>query len=127
MRFFGLFFRYFLLLLLCGLTVSFVLSNDKVVALQLFPLPYEVLLPLYGLALLTIVLGMICGLSIGGLYNTAKLLRLRRELRDKTQRVQAMHEQITALELERTARSCYSSDPLPQPPAFLPADAVTLR
>jgi uncharacterized integral membrane protein len=127
MRFLGLVFRYVVLLLLCAVTVSFVLSNDQAIALQLFPLPYEMTLPLYALAAFTLLLGLLLGLAIGGLHSTGKLLRLRRDLREKTQHVNAMQQQITALELERTARAYYPAERTTPPSAFLPAEAVTPR
>lgn len=121
----GLCLRYVILLLLCGVTVSFVLSNDKPVLLQLFPLPFEVTIPVYALTAILLVSGLFIGLSFGSLYSTGKILRLRKELREKAHRLHAMHQELTALELEREGRLHYSQPrPAQDTVAFLPAEAV---
>jgi uncharacterized integral membrane protein len=121
----GLCVRYLILLLLCGVTVSFVLSNDQPVVLQLFPLPFEVTIPVYALTAILLVGGLCVGLSFGSLYSTGKILRLRKELREKTHRLHAMHQEMTALELEREGRLNFSAPRAAHENiAFLPAEAV---
>lgn len=125
MRFLGLCLRYVFLLILCAMTVSFVLSNDAQVSLSVFPLPYEVTLPLFALAVICLLLGLAFGLTLGSLHGMGKIRRLHRESRDSHEKLRAMQQEVTALRLEREARTQYPHVREVQPSGFLPLDAVS--
>lgn len=125
MRFLGLCLRYVFLLLLCALTVSFVLSNDAQVTLSLFPLPYEMALPAFALAVISLILGLAIGLTLASLHGMGKMRRLHRESRDHHEKLRAFQQEVTALRLEREARAHYPHAREVQTSGFLPVDAVT--
>ncbi len=125
MHYLGLCVRVFVLLALAAFTASFVLSNDQMVVLRLFPLPFEVDAPVYALTAILLIAGLAVGMGMGSLYSTGKILRLRRDLRLQSERVQAMQQEITALELERETHLHYPSARTPAPlNGFLPTEVV---
>lgn len=118
----GLLLRYVLLLLLCAFAASFVLSNDQVVTVGMFPLPYEISAPLYALMALLLIGGLVSGLIIASLYHSAKLIRLRRDVRSKSEQLNALQQEAQAKDLERRARETFHSEGgllhLPGDPAY---------
>ncbi|MBY0354526.1 MAG: hypothetical protein K2Q12_02205 [Rickettsiales bacterium] len=110
----GLCVRYVFLLLLCLITVSFVLSNDQTVHLSLFPLPYEVSLQLFALSGLVLLLGLVSGMLAAHIHTARKIMHLRRELRDKSKRLQALYHEASALQMERQAQQNYAFSDTPK-------------
>lgn len=108
-RYLGLCLRYVLLLSLCGLTASFVLSNDQALALRLFPLPYEIIVPVYALSAGALFGGFLIGAIVGGIGQTGKLLRLRQEMRKISQQLHALQQEKMAMEMERLAKAHYAN------------------
>jgi len=78
----------------------FCAENNYFIAVSFFPSPYIVELPLFVFALICIAIGVIFGgFSAGG-----KLRKLKREIRKKTQREQALENEIKSLRMERETK-----------------------
>ena len=77
--------------------VVFCAENNSFVAVSFFPSPYIVELPLFVFALVCIAIGVV----FGGFSAGRKLRKLKRELRKKTQREQALENEIKSLRMER--------------------------
>jgi len=70
------------------LVILFAVSNREVVAVELWPLPYQLTLALYAVILLTVLVGFVAGavaLWLVGGERRREMRRLRRQVRDLEQ------------------------------------------
>jgi uncharacterized integral membrane protein len=74
------------------LLIPFALSNREPVSLGFWPLPFLVDLPLYFLVLLMLLAGFV----IGAVANWISGRRIRRELRRRRRRVEALKRELVA-------------------------------
>jgi putative membrane protein len=82
------------------LVILFAVSNRQVVAVELWPFPYQLTMALYAVILLAVLAGFIAGVIALWLVNGAKrreLRRLRRHTRDLEQSL-ARHQMTTGNE-----------------------------
>lgn len=80
--------------------VVFCTGNNYFVAVSFFPSPYIVELPLFVFALICVSVGVV----FGGFSAGRKLRKLKREIRKKTQREQALENEIKSLRMERETK-----------------------
>ena len=74
------------------LLIPFALSNRKPVSLGFWPLPFSIDLPLYFLVLLMLLAGFV----IGAVATWIGLRRIRRELRRRRRRAEALERELVA-------------------------------
>jgi len=72
------------------LVVLFAVSNRMTVAVEIWPFPYQLALPLYALILLAVLVGFIAGAIGAWMMGSAK----RRELRRLRKQVRAMEQSL---------------------------------
>ncbi len=72
------------------LVVLFAFSNRMTVAVEIWPFPYQLALPLYALILLAVLVGFIAGAIGAWMMGSAK----RRELRRLRKQVRAMEQSL---------------------------------
>jgi lipopolysaccharide assembly protein A len=97
--------------LVCALfLIVFAVSNRETVSLALWPLPFLVDVPLYLLFFVSLLVGALIGASAAWLAGR----RVRRELRRR-------HGRIQALERELSATQSQLADHPETPPTALPA------
>lgn len=100
-----------IIFVLLGLLVAaFISSNTDTTNLSLFPLPYEITLPLFVVALSMLFLGLLLGGFIVYLGQLKKTFLLKRDIRKSKKNMQAMENEIRALRLEHA------------PPVVIPQD-----
>jgi lipopolysaccharide assembly protein A len=93
-------------LLVAVVAIPFAVSNRQLVSLGLWPLPFLVDLPLYLLVLLMLLAGFVVGVSAAWIAGR----RLRRELRRRRRRVQALERELAATQ-SRLEDQAIGSDP----------------
>ena len=76
--------------------VLFALSNRETVSLTLWPLPFLVDLPLYLVFFLSLLLGFLIGASTAWIAGS----RVRRELRRRRRRIEALERELAATQAE---------------------------
>lgn len=84
------FLRFFFFLLIAVLFAGFAIANRDVISLNLFPLPYELRLPQFLLALLCFALGAV----IGRLAMGFAPMRMKRLIRLERQRIEALEHEL---------------------------------
>lgn len=102
-------FKTLVFLLIAFAFVVFAVSNHDPVVLKLFPLPFEIDLPLYLLVLACIFVGMVIG---GSAAWTASASR-RQALRHARRHERELEEALAAARAPAPARPTLSSAPLP--------------
>ena len=95
------FFRFFFALLIAILFIGFAIANRGAVSLNLFPLPYDVRLPQFLLALICFAFGALVGRLLLGLSP----LRVQRLLKLERQRVEALEHELALLRTRQTTSS----------------------
>lgn len=76
---------------------AFAVTNRQDIAVNLFPLPYSLDMPLFLLALLCMALGA----AAGGLAMLYSALHHKRQLKDARQRIMALENEIGGMKAER--------------------------
>ena len=89
----------YLLLIIAGVTLCVV--NRTVVDLTLFPLPYAVSLPLFLLAIIFLVFGIVSGWLIARF----KMTQVTRKHKDTQKRLVALENELTAIRTEKLIRN----------------------
>jgi uncharacterized integral membrane protein len=107
MAYAGLVFRILIFAIISILLVSFVLSNNQQVALRLYPLATEVVMPLFALAGLVFVFGLLFGMTLMSLRYVPSLHKTKRDINAKKKEISALKQEITALEIEQNASQQY--------------------
>ena len=79
-----------------SLLIPFAVSNRAPVSLGLWPLPFLVYLPLYLLALLLLLAGFVAGAAAAWITGR----RVRRELRHRRRRAEALESELKAARSE---------------------------
>lgn len=82
----------FLLLILLGVIV-FTVSNRGDITLSLYPLPFEVALPVYLFFLLTLAIGYVWGMFSSGLST----LRHKRTAKKQQAKAEALSQEVSSL------------------------------
>jgi uncharacterized integral membrane protein len=106
--------------------ISFALSNRQEVTLGLWPLPFELTVPLYIVCLLGLVLGFVAG----GLIAWASQGRNRSRSRRETRRAERLEQELSA---ERAARAeadrrmVEAARRVSDSASLIPADAANRR
>lgn len=90
MNFIGSIFRFFILPLLVLWLIAFTIYNPALVAINLWPLPYEIAAPQSVLVILLLAVGFIAGC----LRNYAKLLNLRAENASQKRQLDKLEKEI---------------------------------
>jgi len=85
--------RWLLLLAFTVLLVSLAVVNRHLVVLSLYPIPYEIELPLYLFSVIFFMLGLFAAGSSGLLRRLAK----RRELRRNKKQIHALESELASL------------------------------
>ena len=75
----------------------FCTENRSFVVVSFFPSPYVIELPLFVFALICVTVGVV----FGGFSACCKMQKIKRELRKKNQREQALENEIKSLRMER--------------------------
>src|SRR5438445_10037760 len=88
--------RVAMMLLAALLLFPFAVSNRAIVSLELWPLPFLVDLPLYLLVLLLLLAGFLTGAATAWITGR----RVRRELRRRRRRVEALEGELKAARSE---------------------------
>jgi uncharacterized integral membrane protein len=79
-----------------SLLIAFAVSNRATVSLELWPLPFLIDLPLYLLVLLLLLAGFVTGAATAWITGR----RVRRELRRRRRRVEALEGELKAARSE---------------------------
>lgn len=105
--------RLVLFSLLLGILACFITSNPQLVAVSLFPLPFEVMLPVYALGLFTLALGLLFG--AGAVYVGSAIANWRhvRKEAHTRKKISLMEQEIQSLRMEKQMREHYAAE---QPP-----------
>lgn len=109
-------FRLSLFLILAATVVSFISSNTSYITIGLFPLPFEVELPIYALGLLMLFGGLIAGGLLVSANHIGNHLRLKHERQKLLKKIAAMENEMASLRLERTLHSPTSTTQMVLPP-----------
>lgn len=104
--------RTLLFLALAAFVVSFITTNTTAVSIGLFPLPFEVELPVYALGLGMLFIGLITGGLMTSVSSCASSLRQRHSRRQTRQKMMAMEHELESLRVEKNASTRHST-PLP--------------
>ena len=83
-----------------SLLIAFAVSNRATVSLELWPLPFLIDLPLYLLVLLLLLAGFVTGAATA--WTAGR--RVRRELRRRRRRVEALEGELNAARSELDSR-----------------------
>lgn len=103
-------FRLFLFSLLLGILACFITSNPQLVAVSLFPLPFDIMLPVYALGLFTLALGLFLG--AGAVYIGSAIAgwrHARKEAHTK-KKMSLMEQEIQSLRMEKQMREHYAAE-----------------
>jgi lipopolysaccharide assembly protein A len=82
------------------LLILFAISNRETVSLALWPLPFLVGVPLYLLFFLTLLIGILIGVSMAWIAGR----RARRELRRRRRRIEALERELAATQWQLVER-----------------------
>ena len=82
--------------LISACILTFAANNVEAVTLSLFPLPYEVEVPVFLLALICFA----CGVIIGGMLLSVQAWKWRNQARRVRKRVEALENEIAGIQLE---------------------------
>jgi lipopolysaccharide assembly protein A len=82
------------------LLILFAISNRETVSLALWPLPFLVGVPLYLLFFLTLLIGILIGVSMAWIAGR----RARRELRRRRRRIEALERELAATQSQLAER-----------------------
>jgi uncharacterized integral membrane protein len=104
-----IFYRAFILVGACIL-ILLAVSNRDTVALTLWPLPFLVDLPLYLILFLGLLLGFLIGASAAWIAGG----RVRRELRRRRRRIEALERELAATQAELDNRREPTATSLPR-------------
>lgn len=92
-------FNFIKLLFITAFTFAFVMfavANRGIVAISLFPLPYDAEMPVFLLAVLCVALGAV----IGGLVMSCHLSKRYLQLRREHKRAEALENELAAMRAE---------------------------
>ena len=96
--------RLTLFILLVILVITFSVSNRDDVLLSLYPLPFEINLPLYLFFLIT----LIAGYSWGALSNGFNALKHKRQASKQAGKLDALEQEVSALRTKEAVHSTQS-------------------
>jgi lipopolysaccharide assembly protein A len=109
-------FRITLFLVLASFIVSFISSNTSDIAIGLFPLPFEVEMPLYALGLLMLFGGLVAGGLLVSTSHISSHFRFKHERSKLLKQISAMENELASLRLERSLHRKDSPPQLILPP-----------
>jgi putative membrane protein len=92
-----------------SILVLFAISNRETVSLTLWPLPFLVDLPLYLVFFLSLLLGFLIGATTAWIAGS----RVRRELRRRRRRIEALERELAATQAELENRPVPATTALP--------------
>lgn len=104
--------RTMLFLALAAFVVSFITTNTTAVSIGLFPLPFEVEMPVYALGLGMLFIGLIAGGLMTSVSQCATSIRQRYSQRQTRQKMTAMEHELESLRMEKNVAT-RNSTPLP--------------
>lgn len=79
--------------------VAFSIANRSAVAFSLFPLPFEMTIPLFILVYLSLFIGVAVGEALGLLHS----LKVRKQLKHAEQRIKALESEVLLKTIEKGA------------------------
>lgn len=105
-----------ILLLILLAVIIFAVSNRQEIMLSLFPLPFEVGLPLYLFFLVTLLIGYMWGLLSGSVAS----LKHRRNAKSEHKKAKALQDEVATLRVKqnRVAEARTTATPLAAPAAM---------
>ncbi len=104
--------RTLLFLVLATFVVSFITSNTNQISVGLFPLPFEIEVPVYALGLGMLFIGLLAGGLMASVSRCAATMRQHYSQRHTRQKMTAMEHELESLRMEKNVATRHGA-PLP--------------